>query len=1065
MPSVTQIRFDVPNRDRYDSLLTAPLPGSLKHRGTTQDIHRDEYFDTPDGVLEARGVRCRIRHRSDGRRTVTLWVPIPGTPHGENDQRFDESVQDVNAVDVFAGSSEPARRLRAFTDPLRLRRTLEIEVERTVRRGQVGIFPWRRVELILDTVTVRRRVRSDVFYEATVRRFGRTALAFEETLRSVQDRFRLRSILIGKHERAEKRLRAMESDDLARVVRDSREVTFVAISDRQIAVLSDGRTMFLPCVPGDGEDACRSLLKKHLKTSKGRLKLLGTSSVGNRPLLEVWLVRDIPAKRVVDGDVLKWIDADEIMARVGSPVLRDPPTLAALAVVARANQLPMRKQGPQAVEVDRAGNENATLAVLQTPLLPETSLDASQPVPDQFVNEQLSWIEFNSRVLELAEDPGTPLLARLLFLSIFSGNLDEFYMVRVGALKQAIRDGADEKSFDGLSPQEELDAISVRLAPLVVRQQRVFHRTLLPKLDENNIHVKNWKELDDGERTVARQFFDRQIFPTITPQAMTEAPGHPFPHLPNLTLSLAVVLREPKGPVHFAHVRVPAGIPRFIKLGPSSVFIPVEQLIAAYIDEAYRGRAVESVHAFRITRSGDINIDEDTAASLLRAVEEEVRRRPFGAVVRIEVEAGMPQAVRDLLQRELSFEDNDHASTLTSADFVEASGLVDLASLAELANLPCPKLKYPEFVPRSPIPNDRSIFDTLAKRDVLVHHPYDAFGETVLRLIGEAADDPDVVAIKLTLYRSGRASAIVDALLRAVQTGKEVSVFVELKARFDEERNIHWAKRLERAGIHVVTGLVRLKTHAKIALVIRREGDGVARYVHIGTGNYNESTARLYTDLGLLSSNEQLASDLNDLFNEFTGSSRPPQTEFRELLVAPKHMLGRFLELIEAEAEHARAGREGRIRAKLNGLADGEIIAALYRASQAGVQVDLIVRGICSLRPGVPGLSDRVRVYSILGRFLEHARIYHFANGGKPRYFIGSADWRPRNLRKRVEVIAPVHDPDAQARLDQILETELDDPYAWQMRSDGRYERRPPPVGLDRIPVQDRLVSELAEPG
>ena len=435
-----------------------------------------------------------------------------------------------------------------------------------------------------------------------------------------------------------------------------------------------------------------------------------------------------------------------------------------------------------------------------------------------------------------------------------------------------------------------------------------------------------------------------------------------------------------------------------------------------------------------------------------------MKQRPFGPVIRVEVERAMPPVVRELLQRELRFEDAGQVSTLGAADIYDAPGPVDLGGLRDIADVPLAELHYPVFRPAAPLEDGRPVFDVLAERDVLVHHPYDAFETTVQRFFAEAADDPDVQAIKLTLYRSGGRSPIVDALVRAAAAGKEVAVFVELKARFDEERNIEWAKKLEQAGIHVVYGLVRLKAHAKTALVVRREAAGIRRYVHIGTGNYNAATARVYTDLGLLSAEEALGADLNDLFNELTGSSRPPQTPSRRLLVAPTHMLRRFIELIDREAAHARSGRDARIRVKLNGLADTEIIAALYRAAQAGVEIDLSVRGICALRPGVPGLSERIRVISSLGRFLEHARIFAFANGGDHEYYIGSADWRPRNLRRRVEVVTPVSDLACRARLEQILATEWADPTAWELDADGSYRRRTAAPSADGRSAQERLI-------
>jgi polyphosphate kinase len=470
--------------------------------------------------------------------------------------------------------------------------------------------------------------------------------------------------------------------------------------------------------------------------------------------------------------------------------------------------------------------------------------------------------------------------------------------------------------------------------------------------------------------------------------------------------------------------------------------VPLESMVRAQVGALFPGREVVEAHAFRVTRSGDIQLDELGTASFAQAIAEELRRRPWGPVVRIEVERTMPLLLRELLQRELRFEESALQSVLGPSDVYEADGPVDLGGLGELAGGAArPDLDYPPFTARDPFAGERSVFDVLDRGDVLVHHPHDAFTASLERFIADAADDPDVAAIKLTLYRPGGPSRIAEALRGAAASGKDVSVFVELKARFDEELNIGWAQSLEAAGIHVITGLATLKIHAKVALVVRRTAGRTRRYAHVGSGNYNADTARLYTDLGLFTADDAITGDLHALFNELTGSSRPPQAAFRRLLVAPTNMLDRFLVLIARETEHARAGRGGHIRAKLNGLADCTVIGALYSASQAGVDVDLVVRGICMLRPGIPGLSERIHVVSVLGRFLEHARIYHFANAGTPEYYIGSADWRPRNLRRRVEVITPVDDPAAQARLDRILERELAAPSAWDLESDGSYTR------------------------
>jgi polyphosphate kinase len=558
------------------------------------------------------------------------------------------------------------------------------------------------------------------------------------------------------------------------------------------------------------------------------------------------------------------------------------------------------------------------------------------------------------------------------------------------------------------------------------------------------VQIRQWSELSQTERDQLRSYFDDQVFPVLTPKAVTQAPGHPFPHIDDLRVSLAVVERDPRtGREHVSVLNVSDALPRYVRLKDRQDFVPIEEIIRAYVGALYRGREVLGVHPFRLTRSGDVQFDEAQADNFLEVVEEEVRRRPFGAIIRVEIEQGMPDSVQDLLLGELRREENREGITLEPSDIYQVEGPVDLGALAELADLELPELDYPPFTPVAPLDTQRSIFDILDERDVLVHHPYESFEDTVQRFISDAADDADVMTIKLTLYRTGERSHVVEALKRAAAAGKDVSVFVEIKARFDEETNIFWAKQLERAGIHVITGLVALKTHAKIALVVRRQGDRLRRYGHIGTGNYNAGTARVYTDLGLLTSDPAITADLQILFNELTGSSRAPTGEFQRLLVAPTHMLPLFLQLIEREVLHASAGRGGHIRAKLNGLADTEVIEALYRASQAGVKIDLCVRGMCSLRPGVSGMSDHIRVVSILGRFLEHARIYYFANGGQPEYYVGSADWRSRNLRRRVEVVTPVLDPALKARLDRILETELNDPGAWRLMKDGSYERTP----------------------
>jgi len=677
------------------------------------------------------------------------------------------------------------------------------------------------------------------------------------------------------------------------------------------------------------------------------------------------------------------------------------------------------------------------------------------------INPELSWLEFNARVLALAEDPATPLLARLRFLAIFTTNLDEFFMTKVGGLKQAVAAGVTKRSIDGRTPRELLQAMQPRLRALLRRQYRCFAELKEGELRRNGVRIRDWADLDQSERAQLKIYFDEQVFPVLTPKAVTSAPGHPFPRIEDLRLSLAVVVRDPRTDREHVNVlNLSDALPRFVRLKDTRDFVPIEDLIRAYGSALYRGRTVLGFHPFRLTRSGEVEFAEHTAANFLEVVEEEVRRRPFGAIIRVEVARGMPEAVLDMLLSELRHEDNRDGIPLEASDVYEVDGPVDLGALAEIAELEIPELDYPPFAPVVPVDRHRSLFDLLDERDLLVHHPYESFEDTVQRFLSDAADDPEVTTIKLTLYRTGGRSLVVDALKRAAAAGKDVSVFVEIKARFDEETNIFWAKQLERAGIHVITGLVALKTHAKVALVVRRRGERLRRYAHIGTGNYNAATAHVYTDFGLLTSDPTITADLQALFNELTGSSRAPAGEYQRLLVAPTFMLRRFLEMIQREAALARAGCGGHIRAKLNGLADTEVIEALYRASQAGVRIELSVRGICSLRPGVRGLSDNIRVVSVLGRFLEHGRIYCFGNAGDAEYYIGSADWRSRNLRRRVEVVTPVLDPALKARLDRILEIELNDPTAWRLLSDGTYER---PAGARGPGVQQQLLGAAPE--
>jgi polyphosphate kinase len=650
------------------------------------------------------------------------------------------------------------------------------------------------------------------------------------------------------------------------------------------------------------------------------------------------------------------------------------------------------------------------------------------------LNRELSWVEFNARVLNEARDARSPLLERVKFLAIFASNLDEFFQVRVSGLRRQFASGSQHVSSDGLTPAQQLDAIRARVRELIADHSEIF-ASIRAELAADEVEIVDYDDVPEHHETLRRRFHD-EIFPVLTPLAVD--PGHPFPYISTLSLSIAVGLRDPvSGERRFARVKIPPSLPRLFEVERDR-FVLLDQVIEANLDELFRGMEIVETHLFRVTRDADIAIEEDEADDLLLAIEEEVRRRRFGEAVRLEVERSMPELTRKLLIRGIG---------LREEDCFEVAGMMDLTALWQLVDLDRPDLKAAVHVPVIParlLPPDEDepvdVFAQMRAGDMLLHHPYDSFTASVERFISQAADDPEVLTIKQTLYRTSGDSPIVRALIRAAERGKQVVVLVEIKARFDEEVNIVWARKLEQAGAHVVYGLVGLKTHSKVALVVRREGSGLRRYVHIGTGNYNSKTARLYVDLGLLSCRDELGADVTDLFNVLTGLSR--QSVFRRLLVAPMTLRSRFLELVEREAANARAGQPARIVVKVNSLVDTQVIEALYEASRAGVEIDCIVRGACCLVPGLPDVSERIRVRSVIGEFLEHSRIWMFANGGRAEWYIGSADLMERNLDRRVEVVTPVEDNGAQARLARIIEVMLsDDRRSWQLLPDGRWER------------------------
>ena len=689
--------------------------------------------------------------------------------------------------------------------------------------------------------------------------------------------------------------------------------------------------------------------------------------------------------------------------------------------------------------------------------LPESQPDLPA---DRFLDRELSWLDFNRRVLELAEDESVPLLERVNFLSIFASNLDEFFMVRVASLKRRIATGIAVNSASGLDPRDVLSQISAKTKDLQARHAALFRDKLGPELALNGVQIEHWAALDQQERAGLEKYFQEQVFPVLTPLAVD--PAHPFPYISGLSLNLAVVLRNPTNRMeHFARVKVPPLLPRFVPVpGSTSRFVPLEDVMGAFLSELFPGMEVLQHHNFRVTRNEDLEVDEDEGENLLIQLEKELLRRRFGPPVRLEVAEDIDQQVLNLLQRELDVE---------ASDVYHLAEPLDLKSLSAIAFMKRPELhfephqittnRYLETDPDEPA----DIFAAIREREILVHHPYETFATSVQAFLEQAAADPQVLAIKQTLYRTSGDSPIVDALIDAAEAGKQVLALVEIKARFDEQNNIAWARKLEAAGVHVVYGIVGLKTHCKLSLVIRQEGSTLRRYCHIGTGNYNPKTARFYEDLGLLTSRQSVGEDLTKLFNQLSGHTQAPQ--YNSLLVSPNGVRQGLTERIRREIAHQQAGKAGRIRLKMNSLVDEQIIDELYRASKAGVTVEVLVRGMCALRPGVPGLSDHIKVHSVLGRYLEHSRIFAFDNAGDPDIFIGSADMMHRNLDRRVEALVKITQSDQIRQLHEIFDLGMSESVAvWELKANGAWARETHNVLGEKLQdMQDVLMQRTLE--
>ena len=694
-----------------------------------------------------------------------------------------------------------------------------------------------------------------------------------------------------------------------------------------------------------------------------------------------------------------------------------------------------------------------------------TSVDDGTLPTDRYLDRELSWLHFNQRVLELAEDPTVPLLERVNFLAIFASNLDEFFMVRVAGLKRRIVTGLAVPTNTGRVPADVLASINSFALELQHRHARAFHDLVKPALDEASIHVETWADLDDADRARVDEIFAEQIFPVLMPLAVD--PAHPFPYISGLSLNLSVRVRNPKtAKIEFARLKVPTVLPRFVQLADSSSgnlrFLTLEDLISNHLHELFPGMEILEHHEFRVTRNEDVEIEEDETENLIQALERELLRRRFGPPIRLEITDDMDPVTLGLLVRELG---------ITEQEVYRLPAPLDLGGLFELAKIDRPSLKYPKHVPVTPVqlqpgePNTApDVFASIREGDILVHHPYESFATSVQAFLEQAAKDPNVLAIKQTLYRTSGDSPIVEALIDAAEAGKAVLALVEIKARFDEQNNIDWARKLEKAGVHVVYGLVGLKTHCKLALVVRQEPDGSLRsYSHVGTGNYNPKTSRIYEDLGLFTADEQVGRDLTRLFNELSGYAI--EKKYKRLLVAPRYLRKGLLKLIATETKNARDGKPSGIRLKLNSIVDEAIIDALYQASMAGVPIDLVVRGICALVPGREGLSETIRVRSVLGRYLEHSRIFSFHNDGDPQVYIGSADMMHRNLDRRIEALIRLSDPAHIAQVDELFERHLHDEAAsWHLHPDGTWQRHHlDGASGDLDDVQNGLMKSIAD--
>ena len=1042
------LRFEVPGRDILEEMASAPLPGRLAQVSSDVRFSRVVFFDTATGDLENKGATVRLSINDQGRQILGVDVREQLTEEGGVIRRHSES--EVTATDpsvLFSGIAEPAQIVRALIDPRRLVPALELEVMRRQRIAHAEDNN-DQITFAYDAITVRKGDVTGELFEVEVCLPNNGSAKFEGLVQQLERSHQARLTLAETVGRARELLRRMEVERLQENVKAAREVAVVPYDRGRIALCPKGAHLRVPSGRGSGHEAVRRVLSEHFGRPYGRIRYLGTNpGTESHPSVEVWLAEDVANMK----DHCVWTRLEDVLNMVGTPTLRDARTLAALNSVARSNvvgRAALRSRVGQ-LESEEEDSDTATLFELtvshQNAQRPEIDDVAPRDVPHGLLlNPDVSRLHFDERILVMVEDEQMPLLERVKFLSMFWSRLDDFFMTRIADFKEQVAEGEKELSIDGLTSIEQLELTRLRARHVAERAYAALSTLLLPQLAEHGIQLLNWKELSDADRSYLRDTYTQRVETVITP--VIADPTHPFPHIRNLRPAIAAIVRLPESTrEHFVAIQLPGELPRFVPLPGGKRFVPLEEIILAVLPNLYRGLEVVRAHTFRVTRSGNLEIAEEPAGGILPAVEAEVARRPFGGSVRLEVESTMPAPIRDRILRELQFEIPESVSSLSEADVYPVERFVDLVAFKEIADVPVEELHFEPIKQHKPFAENTPIFEQLKQGDRLVCFPYDSFAHSVERMITEAADDPDVVSIKITLYRTDRGSRIVQALARAREAGKDAFALVELKASFDERRTVDWARSLESSGVHVVYSPANFKVHAKTALVVRREAGELQRYAYIGTGNLNAATARGYTDIGLFTTDPELTEEVNGVFNVLTGYSAGAQ--FRHLLVSPFTMRTRFLELLDREVEHARAGRKASVRIQMNGLADRRMIGALYRASRAGVRVEMAVREICCLRPGVPGVSENITVVSKLGRFLQHSRVYRFENNGEPEYFIGSADWRPRNLSKRVEVITPIRNPKHRAILDELLESYLSDPEAWRMRPDGSYVRNEQIVG------------------